>query len=105
MSKPQLHVAVVGAGLGGLAAAIAIARGGHRVTILEQATKLGEVSTHPQISVLLFTFLLVTYKKCSGWSRNPDPPEFSKHPEELGNPRQNRSPLRTAGRICHSFLS
>ncbi|RFU26959.1 hypothetical protein B7463_g9381, partial [Scytalidium lignicola] len=42
MSRPQLHVAIVGAGLRGLAAAIAIALGGHRVTILEQAPKLGE---------------------------------------------------------------
>ena len=43
MSKPQFHVAIVGAGLGGLAAAIGIAHAGHRVTILEQAPVLGEV--------------------------------------------------------------
>jgi salicylate hydroxylase len=44
MSGPKYHVAIVGAGLGGLAAAIGIARAGHRVTILEQAPALGEVS-------------------------------------------------------------
>jgi cation diffusion facilitator CzcD-associated flavoprotein CzcO len=44
MGKVQLHVGIVGAGLGGLAAAISIARAGHRVTILEQATRLDEVS-------------------------------------------------------------
>jgi salicylate hydroxylase len=44
MSKHVYHVAIVGAGLGGLAAAIGIARVGHRVTIIEQAQQLGEVS-------------------------------------------------------------
>jgi salicylate hydroxylase len=39
----QIHVAIIGAGLGGLAAAIGISRAGHRVTILEQAEELGEV--------------------------------------------------------------
>jgi salicylate hydroxylase len=35
---------VIGAGLGGLAAAIGIARAGHKVTVVEQAHVLGEVS-------------------------------------------------------------
>lgn len=43
MPDDQLHVAIIGAGLGGLAAAIGISRTGHRVTILEQAEELGEV--------------------------------------------------------------
>lgn len=43
MSKPILHVAIVGAGLGGLVAAIGIARAGHQVSILEKASVLGEV--------------------------------------------------------------
>jgi 2-polyprenyl-6-methoxyphenol hydroxylase-like FAD-dependent oxidoreductase len=43
MSKASFHVAIVGAGLGGLAAAIGIARAGHRVTVIEQAPALGEV--------------------------------------------------------------
>jgi salicylate hydroxylase len=38
-----LNITVVGAGLGGLAAAIALARRGHTVTILEQALAIGEV--------------------------------------------------------------
>ncbi|KAK5236506.1 hypothetical protein LTR47_002457 [Exophiala xenobiotica] len=49
MAKPQLHVAVIGAGLGGLAAAIGMTRSGHRVTLLEQAPELGEVGAGIQI--------------------------------------------------------
>ncbi|KAI9734836.1 MAG: hypothetical protein M1834_001915 [Cirrosporium novae-zelandiae] len=49
MSKPSLHVAVIGAGLGGLAAAISIRKAGHMVTILEQAPQLGEVGAGIQI--------------------------------------------------------
>lgn len=49
MTKPQLHVAIIGAGLGGVAAAIATAHAGHRCTILEQAPALGEVGAGIQI--------------------------------------------------------
>jgi monoamine oxidase len=45
MLQLQLQVGIVGAGLGGLAAAIGIAQAGHKVTILEQASALGEVDT------------------------------------------------------------
>ena len=46
MAEFGLRIAIIGAGLGGLAAAIGIARAGHKVTILEQAPLLGEVSSH-----------------------------------------------------------
>nr|ANB32222.1 4-hydroxybenzoate decarboxylase [Boreostereum vibrans] len=45
----QCRVAVVGAGLGGLSAAIGITLAGHKVTILEQAPQLGEVGAGIQI--------------------------------------------------------
>ncbi|KIX06436.1 uncharacterized protein Z518_04412 [Rhinocladiella mackenziei CBS 650.93] len=49
MERPKFHVGIIGAGLGGLAAAIGIARAGHKVTILEQAPELGEVGAGIQI--------------------------------------------------------
>jgi salicylate hydroxylase len=52
-----LRIAIVGAGLGGLSAAIALRRTGHAVTVLEQAPQLGEVGagiqTAPNASRLL----------------------------------------------------
>ncbi|KAG8527881.1 uncharacterized protein KY384_006797 [Bacidia gigantensis] len=62
MVRDRLHVGVIGAGLGGLAAAIGIARAGHQVTILEQAAVLGE-------------FKLMT---ATDWCRHPDPPNASR---------------------------
>lgn len=41
--KKDLHVGIVGAGIGGLATAIAMQRAGARVTVLESAEQLGEV--------------------------------------------------------------
>ena len=44
----KLRVGLCGAGLGGLAAAIAIARAGCEVRILEAASELGEVKSQRQ---------------------------------------------------------
>lgn len=45
--RRNLHVGLIGAGIGGLAAAIAIARAGAKVTVLEAAEELGEVRHSP----------------------------------------------------------
>ncbi|KAI5923563.1 FAD/NAD(P)-binding domain-containing protein [Camillea tinctor] len=45
----QLHVIIVGAGLGGLGAAISILLAGHNVTILESALNIGEIGAGIQV--------------------------------------------------------
>ncbi|MCG8971545.1 FAD-dependent monooxygenase [Streptomyces sp. CL12-4] len=45
-----LHIAVVGGGIGGLAAALATARAGHRVTLVERATRFGEIGAGLQLA-------------------------------------------------------
>lgn len=42
-AKVKLNVAIVGAGLGGLGAAIAFSRRGHKVTVFERAPEIAEV--------------------------------------------------------------
>ncbi|KAA8910288.1 hypothetical protein FN846DRAFT_555513 [Sphaerosporella brunnea] len=49
LKENPLNVLIVGAGLGGLAAAIATRQSGHNVTICEQASALGEVGAGIQI--------------------------------------------------------
>ncbi|KAH9889599.1 FAD/NAD(P)-binding domain-containing protein [Xylariomycetidae sp. FL2044] len=48
-ASSQLHVIIVGAGLGGLGAAIAIMLAGHKVTILESAAEIGEIGAGLQV--------------------------------------------------------
>jgi salicylate hydroxylase len=58
MSPVPVNVGVIGAGMGGLAAAIALRRGGANVTILESATELGEIGAGIQIFSNISKYLI-----------------------------------------------
>ncbi|MCG8653768.1 MAG: NAD(P)-binding protein, partial [Pirellulales bacterium] len=47
---PTYEIAVIGAGIGGLTAALCRHKAGHKVTVWEQAKQLGEVGAGIQIS-------------------------------------------------------
>jgi len=68
------QIIVVGAGLGGLGAAIAILLAGHAVTVLESAAEIAEVSIHSPLHPSRFLFQV--NKPFLGWSRHPNPPQF-----------------------------
>ena len=66
---PKLHVIIIGGGIGGLAAAIAIQRAGHQVTPFEKSEKLCEVrSPH-------FSSSPTDLKPSADRCRHPNPAE------------------------------
>ncbi|HWI78730.1 MAG TPA: 3-hydroxybenzoate 6-monooxygenase [Ramlibacter sp.] len=53
MTRP-LNLLVSGGGIGGLAAALVLARGGHKVTVLEQSAAFGEIGAGIQLGPNIF---------------------------------------------------
>jgi salicylate hydroxylase len=49
-----LHLIIAGGGIGGIAAACVLARGGHRVTVLEQSAAFGEIGAGIQLGPNIF---------------------------------------------------
>ena len=49
MAQKDVHVGIVGAGIGGVLAAIALSRAGAKVTVLEAAQQLGEIGAGIQM--------------------------------------------------------
>lgn len=58
MAPRNLEVGIVGAGIGGVTAAIAIARAGAKVTVLEAAAQLGEIGAGIQMVAMLSPTLI-----------------------------------------------
>jgi salicylate hydroxylase len=53
-SSPALQILVAGGGIGGLAAAYALAQDGHQVTVLEQSSTFGEIGAGIQLGPNIF---------------------------------------------------
>jgi salicylate hydroxylase len=76
-ARHKMTIIVVGAGLGELSLAIALARRGHSVRVLEQAAKLGEVRSAFSLTIWELIFYL-------GWRRNTNTTKLREAAPQLG---------------------
>jgi hypothetical protein len=91
-AKVCLRIVIVGAGLGGLATSIALARRGHSVVVIEQAQQLAEVRT-----ILSSLSQTKADTICTGRCRCSDSPEFKPSSRTMGcNPIPRRRSCRTS---------
>ena len=79
LQNQDLDIAVVGAGVGGLSAAIALKRAGFNVTVYEAASKLGEVGTCDDI------FDTAYLDAGADWCRYPSTTQFEPNTPLLGS--------------------
>jgi salicylate hydroxylase len=78
-SHAHLDITIVGAGLGGLAAAISIAQSGHNVTVFEAAKELAEVGAGLQLTPNC-TKILQNYGLSDAfWSSGAEPTSLTVH--------------------------
>lgn len=77
LSTQQLHVGLSGGGIGGLAAAISIALGGCKVTVLEAAAELGEIGAGIQMTPNV-SRLLLRWGVADIIGKNLDEPESAR---------------------------
>ena len=72
----KLHIGICGAGIGGLAAAIAMAKAGATVTVLEAAPELGEIGAGIQMTPNVARLLV-------NWGKESPPPASKLVPSKL----------------------
>ena len=92
----KLKIIVVGAGLGGLATAVALRRRGHEVSVFEKAPELGEVGAGIQVPPNSSRFLLQ-------WGLGPYIEGKAMEPEAIRIRRWESGELISITKLCPEF--